>query len=158
MLFTKQRARSIESQTVRQSRIDAKMSDSVTDLLSLASIETGLKVASLFSTGFFAGGSTFISYGFQPGVLSISNHCALVAYRAILPRCKPLPFSLLIGSLSSAAVYAISAHNNKKDISWLIGSGILALIAPQTIIFIGPINRRILKEEVGLYLSVVNDG
>ena len=124
------------------------MSDRVKDFFSLASLETGLKVVSVVSTGFFAGGSTFIAYAFKPGVMSISNHCALVSYRAVLPRCKPLPLSIIVGSLASAGAYAISVHNDKPDTAWLVGSGILALIVPQTFIFIGPINKRILKEEV----------
>ena len=124
------------------------MSDRLKDLFSLPSLETGLKVVSLVSTGFFAGGSSFIAYAFKPGVMSISNHCALVSYRAVLPRCKPMPLSIVIGCLASAGVYAISVYDNKKDISWLVGSSILGLIIPQTMIFIGPINNRIRKEEV----------
>ena len=128
------------------------------DLLTLSSLDTGLKVASMFSTGFFAGGSAFIAYAFKPGVMSISNHCALVSFRAVLPKCRPMPISIVVGSLASAGVYAISVYNEKKDTSWLIGSGILALIIPQTFIFIGPINNRIRKEEVRrrtfLYVSL----
>ena len=127
------------------------MSDKMKDLFSLASLETGLKVVSVVSTGFFAGGASFIAYAFKPGVMSISNHCALVAYRAALPRCKPMPLSVIIASLASAGVYAISVHNEKKDVSWLIGSGILGLIIPQTVIFIGPINTSIKKEEVCIH-------
>ena len=124
------------------------MPDKICDIFSLGSLETGLKVTAVFATGFFAGGGTFIAYAFEPGVLSISNHCALVSYRAVLPRCKPMPLSILIGSLASAGVYAISVHNNKKDTAWLVGAGILAAIVPQTIAFIGPINKRIMSEEV----------
>ena len=127
------------------------MSDRIKDIFSLPSLNIGLKVVSLVSTGFFAGGSSFIAYAFKPGVMSISNHCALVAYRAVLPRCLPMPLSIVVGSLASAGVYAISVYENKKDVSWLIGSGILALIIPQTFIFIGPINNRIKEEEVLYY-------
>lgn len=124
------------------------MSDKMKDLFSLESLDTGLRVISMFSTGFFAGGSAFIAYAFKPGVMSISNHCALISFRAVLPRCKPLPLSIVVGSLASAGVYAISVHNNKKDVSFLIGSGILAAIIPQTFVFIGPVNKKILEEEV----------
>ena len=130
------------------------MSDRIKDLFSLPSLEIGLKVVSLVSTGFFAGGASFIAYAFKPGVMSISNHCALIAYRAVLPRCKPMPLSIVVGSLASAGVYAISVKNGKRDTSWLIGSGILALIIPQTVIFIGPINNRVRNEEVMMPYSV----
>jgi len=59
-----------------------------------------------------------------------------------------MPLSIVVGSLASAAVYAISVQNGKRDTSWLIGSGILALIIPQTVIFIGPINNRVRNEEI----------
>ena len=131
------------------------MSDKLKELFSLPSLDTGLKVVSLVSTGFFAGGSSFIAYAFKPGVMSISNHCALVSYRAVLPRCKPMPLSIIIGCLSSAGVYAISVYDNKKDISWLMGSGILALMIPYTMIFIGPINNRIKQEEVRCFICFV---
>ncbi len=124
------------------------MAESVKNCVFMKSLEKGLKVAAVMSTGFFAGGGTFISYAFRPGVMSISNHCGLVSMRAVLPRCYPMPLSIVTGSLASAGVYAISAKRGNADISWLVGAGILAAVLPQTIVFIGPINKRIMKEEV----------
>ncbi len=116
--------------------------------VSMDNLETGLKMASVMATGFFAGGGAFASYAFLPGVMSISNHSGLTSMRAVLPRCWPMPLSYVTAALASAGLYAISKMKGTADVSWLWGAGILATILPVTVVFIEPINKRIEHGEV----------
>eukprot|EP00794_Sanderia_malayensis_P020033 gene20033-21997_t len=123
------------------------MSDSAKDIMTMASLETGLKVLSLCSTGFFTGGSAFFAYAFEPGVMGISNHCGLVSMRAAHPRFKPLPLSIVAGTIASAGLYAISVKEDRADVGWLVGTGILGATIPFTLVFSKPICEWIMNEE-----------
>ena len=110
--------------------------------------ELALKIISTMSAGFFSGGCAVIAFCTQPAILDLDDKTALVATQKILPRARPMPLSVILGTASSFGAYVLSRQNGKGDLAWLAGAIVFGATLPYTAVLIGPINGSILKDEV----------
>ena len=108
-------------------------------------MEEVLWLAVRLTAGLFAGACTYIALVQQPARMEVGGVPAIAEFRAVIPRAERLQLPLLLACLATGTtLFALSLSAQV-----LVGTVLLGLIVPFTVLWILPINRRLLSRSAG---------
>lgn len=88
------------------------------------------------SSGLFAGGTLYITLVEHPARRKLATTQMYLEWKEALVSAKPMPFLVLISSLSGIGAYLLKPK--EKGIPWVLAGGAMAVILPYTALVMWP--------------------